>query len=880
MTPVLPVRALEVEIRRALAESSSLVLTAETGSGKTTQVPQILLEGGAIEGEILVLEPRRLAARLVAERVAHEVAERRRSSASAPMRGATAPGGVVGFQTRFERAWSRETRIGFLTEGVYLRRLEREATLAGVGAVILDEFHERSTLADLALGITERIQRGPRPDLKLIVMSATLDAERLAARLGARHLHAEGRCHPVDISFRAAESGVPPWEMAARAMIELLDAGELLGDALVFMPGAEEIDRSVDAIGAALRSRGERAFVTGLHGGMSPQRQDEALRPRSERRVIVATNVAQTSITIDGIRTVIDSGTARVHRHDPRRALDALVLEPISRAAAEQRAGRAGRTAPGRCIRLWSEQDHARRPAFDSPEVLRADLSEPLLTLAALLPGGVSDAERFEWIDPPGTESVALAKTLLLRLGCIDEAGAITEMGRRAAALPLHPRLARAMIEAARLGCVERSAAWCAIAAGRPLVDERDPGSRAALLSLLQKGEAPSDMLVRERLLRTPPSSARVNHAALAEARRACEQLTRLVADSNKAGVRRSDGASRGSTGNTPAIKAPIAGRSTSTDALHGAATEREVALSLLAGFPDFVAWRPDRQKPHALVAGRRKVELDRETLVRGEGFLLALGARAHPRDPSTQLLSLLVPLERAWLEAAMPQRFARPIEERWNPETKAVESIEEVCFDGTPIEMILRPARDLGAAATILARRIALGEVDLPLWDEKVEQWIARVRCVAEWFPQRSLLAYDDEDLAVIRSEIVHGATRASQLADRHCLDAVRGALAHDDAMFVERMAPAEIPLPNGRRLRLTYQPGQPPRGGARIQDLFDLRATPTVAGGRIAVLIEILAPSQRPLQVTSDLPGFFERLYPQIKPELKRRYPKHEWR
>lgn len=849
-SPLLPVRLIAAEICAAIERHPRVILTAETGSGKTTQVPQILLESHAIDGEILVLEPRRLAARLVAQRVAEEIGQRS---------GRTALGGIVGFQTRFERSWSDQTRIGFVTEGIFLRRMERDPLLRGVGAVVLDEFHERSVLADLSLGLVERLQTRDRTDLKMVVMSATLDAERLSARLAAPVLHAEGRHFPVEIVQRPAEANWAPWDQAAHAIIEELDAGRLDGDVLVFMPGAAEIEHSVEAISAALRARGDRAAVLGLHGGMRPQAQDEALRPRAERRVIVATNVAQTSITIDGIRTVIDAGTARVARHDPRRALDALVLEPISRAAADQRAGRAGRTAPGRCVRLWSEQDHARRPAFDAPEVLRSDLADPMLTLAAALPAGFADAARFAWVDAPPPDAIEHARALLLQIGCIDADGTVTAIGRKVAALPLHPRLGRAMVEAERLGCVERTAAWCAIASGRELVDERDPGARSALSALLEKGEAPSDMLVRERMLgpiaggraranaseRSAAARVRGDPAALAETRRTAEQLLRLIG----AGTTRSEDL-------------------------------RAVTCAMLTGFPDFVAYRPDRLKPHALVSGRRKVEIDRDTLVRGDGFMLALSARAHPRDPATQLLTMLAPIERTWLEEAVPDRFARVVEQRWSSSTRAVEEIEQWRFDGIAIDSTARPARNLDHAATILAAQIAEGEVELPQWNEQVEQWIARVRCVAEWFPDRALLRYDEDDLAVIRAEIVHGCTRASQLADRPCLDAVRSALSHDDARFVDRMAPADLPLPNGRRLRLRYQPGQPPRGATRIQDLFDLRETPSVAGGRVAVLLEILAPSQRPLQVTSDLKGFFERLYPQLRPELRRRYPKHEWR
>jgi len=855
-TPDLPIRRHAAAILEALERDPRLVLTAETGSGKSTQMPQILAEralgaGRGVPGEILVLEPRRLAARLLARRVAEEMGG--------------APGELVGWQTRFDRAWSARTRIGFVTEGVFIRRWIADPSLRGVDAVLVDEFHERSILADLALGLARRTQAHQRPELRLVVMSATLDAARLASTLDAACIHAEGRMHPVSIIHRPSAQDLPPWVSAADALDELLDAGTAEGDVLVFMPGVFEIDRTVEAIGERLRRRGDRAFVAGLHGAMTAERQDEALRPRAERRVIVATNVAQTSITIEGVATVIDSGTARVHRHDPRRALDALVLEPISRAAADQRAGRAGRTRPGRCVRLWSEQDHARRPAFDAPEITRSDLAEPLLTVAAAMPGGFAEIERFPWVEVPPRELVEQARSALERLQCIDDVGAVTATGRTAASMPLHPRLARAMIEAATLGCTDRAAAWCAIAASRDFVEERSP---TALLRVLEADDAPSDLTVRERLLgglrgggdgaeravgargrrELPPSapSARVHPGAIDEARRARDQLRRLAPASGAASTRSAEAVTR----------------------------------AMLAGFPEFVAWRPDRERPHAFLAGRRKVEIDRESVVRAAGFVLALEVRADPRDPATQRLSMLTPVDRAWLEAVAPSRFSRIEEERWNPATRAVEAIEELRFDDIPIESTSRPARRLDAAAQILAERIGAGEIELAQWDERVEQWIARVRCVAEWFPDRGLLRYDDEDLMVIRSEIVHGATRASQLADRPCLDAVRQALASDDARFVDRMAPAELPLPSGRRLRLRYQPGQPPRGAARIQDLFDLRETPSVAGGRIAVLLEILAPSQRPLQVTSDLPGFFERLYPQLRPELRRRYPRHEWR
>ena len=816
-----------------MAASPRVVLTAETGSGKTTQVPQILCHSPAVRGQILVLEPRRLAARMTAARVASERGVRL--------------GAEVGYQTRFDGAWSRETRIGFVTEGVFLRRLREEPGLPGVGAVLLDEFHERSILADLSLGLVRRIQSGARPDLRLLVMSATLDAERLATELQAPALRAEGRTFPVEVVHRPAEPGRAAWEQAADALDEALAAGSD-GDALVFMPGAWEIERTVQEISSRRRS-GEALAVLPLHGGMPPEAQDQALRPRRERRVIVATNVAQTSITIEGVRLVIDSGTARVHRRAPARDLDALVLEPISQAAADQRAGRAGRTAPGHCIRLWSRQEHARRAVHDAPEVERVDLSDAMLTLAVLAaregPGVAAAAfESFPWVDAPPTAAVARARECLQALGAIDAAGQPTATGAAMARLPLPPRLARAMVEAGRRGCTGRAAIWCALAAEREVLEERPS---PALLARLRGDDEPGDLVVRERLLESPGRDG--DGGAVAEVRRAATQVARAASAVGGRAPRRDD-----------SLKA--------------------VTISLAAGFPEHVAWRPDGARPHAFLAGRRKVSIHPQSLARGSGFVLALEIRADARDPSTQVLSLLSPLRQEWVEEAFPERFETRVEQRWNPERRAVEEAEERCFDGIPIQATLRPPRRLAAAGQLLAERISAGEVALSQWDERVEQWLARVRCARAWFPEEGLLAYDEQDLAVIRAEIVGERFRASQVEDLPCLDAVRAALGDAGCRLVERVAPAELPLPNGRRLRLRYEPGQPPRGAARIQDLYGLDSSPTVARGRVPVLLEILGPNQRPLQVTSDLAGFWSRLYPQLKPELKRRYPRHEWR
>ena len=826
----LPVRGRAAELAAALARGNRVVLTAETGSGKTTQVPQLLLEAG-LKGQVLVLEPRRLAARLVARRVAEEVGTR--------------PGEAVGWRTRFDAAWSDAVRIGFLTEGVFLRMLLEQPTLPGVAAVVVDEFHERSLQADLAVAAVRRLQDAGRADLKLVVMSATLDAERLADALGAERLHVQGRTHPVSVQHAPPQRGEDLCELAAACAVRL--AEEVAGDVLVFMPGVGEIERTLLALRAHPGAR--QLELRRLHGSMPPGEQDLALQPSDKPRVVVATNVAQTSITVPGVRGVVDSGLARVHRVDARRSLDALRLEPISRAAAEQRAGRAGRIEAGRCVRLWSETDHARRAAFDEPEIARAELSDTALQVAALA-GSVHD---FPWVEQPPAEPWARAVALLQSLHAIDAQGRITDMGRAMSRIPAPPRLAAALQHAAREGCAVRVARWAAIANERDFIRGAD---RSALLACLRDGDPPSDLVARERVLERIagnerlPRGVQLFEESAREAAKAADRLARCV----RRGPR--DDAS-----------APL-------DA---------VSRSMLAGYGDGVVWRPDALRPHLLAGGRRKAILDRDSIVTGAGFLLALQADENPADPATQILSIATPLEESWVRAALPDRFAIDESLQWNAASRAIERIESVRFEGVAIDSTARPprAQDRAEAERLLAAQVQAGTVKLHGWDETVEQWIARVRCVAQWFPERGLLTYTPDDIAVIQMEICAGAHRASEVEDRPCLHAVRDALGHEEARFVDRMAPTELALPGGvRPMRLTYEEGKPPRGSAKIQQLYGLDRTPAVAGGRVPLTLEILGPNMRPLQVTSDLANFWATLYPSIRNELRRRYPRHEWR
>ena len=838
-TDSLPINAFAQEIIQRISRDRTLVLVAETGSGKTTQVPQILLKSGiAGEGRIVVLQPRRLAARAVARRVAFEMGVRE--------------GGLVGYRTRYERVESAETKILFMTDGLFVRLAQGTQDLKGISVVVLDEFHERGISTDLAAGMVRRLQSRRRPDLRVAIMSATLDAARLGEVFGVEPLSVPGRMHPVDIRFlgdvRANEDVI---DRAVNAIVDA--AGNLQGDGLVFMPGRNEIQRTIEALRSRLPSG---AFdVMALHGGQSPEEQDRALNPSDRRKIVVATNVAETSLTIPGIRFVVDSGLARVHRFDPLRDLNALKLEPISQASARQRAGRAGRTAPGVCLRLWSEATQNRRAEFDAPEVHRIDLSEALLGLSVV---GENDPLKFPWIDSPDSSALDRALRVLVGCGAMDTQGRLTLNGRAMAQIPAHPRLARALLEGARRGCAQRAGLWAAF------LSERDPFDRENSESMrrhLETDDRPSDVIARERIFLAwhggKANRMSIDSDAAREVARAADHLS------------------------SAALRAAGDLTQVSRGAQAGNSSDEAIAESFMLGFPDRIAWRLDRHRPHAAMAQRRKVSIDKRSLHEGAGPLLAFEVRQSGGGDTTETtLSMTVALERAWLESTLPHRFANRVEERWEASSQSVEEIEEQLFDDTVIERTVRPSRNLAVASEIIAVRMMEDGLRPDEWEEQIVPWIARTRWVAEIFPQRELLTYSDDDLRILFAEIAAGASRWSQVRGRSCLATVLSALSYEDQTFVQQMAPADIRLPSGYKMKLIYENGQPPRGSAKIQDFYGLDQTPSVAGGRIAVRLEILGPNRRPLQTTADLAGFWRVLYPEIRNELRRRYPRHEWR
>lgn len=843
---MLPIEEIREAMLSSLKEANRLVLTAPTGSGKTTQVPQFLYRSGMIQGQIIVLQPRRLAARMVAQRVASEME--------------TPLGGLVGYQTRHDSKVGPGTVIRFMTEGLFLRMLGSNPRLGGIGAVVLDEFHERNLATDVAIALVKRLQESSREDLRLIVMSATLDAQRVGEYLQCPVLEAHGRTHPVEISYLArrpvaspvagrfqTRAAIAPWELAADALREIVQNGDN-GDVLIFMPGAYEIRRTIEACGA-MAGDGQ---MFPLYSELPAREQDAAMAPANGRKVIVSTNVAETSITIPGIRHVIDSGLARINRFDPRRGINVLEVEPISLASADQRSGRAGRTAPGTCRRLWVEADNKGRPRHPTPEVRRLELSEVVLQILSF---GVQDLERFAWLEPPEPLALEQAIQTLRLIGAVGPDGHPTAIGQRLAGLPMHPRLGRMLLEAQKRRCVNRAALWAAI------ISERD---------ILIRGQ--TNPFAQEIPTGFPMSDFLALEGAFEFAQGVHFDPTRC--------------ASKGVHG--PACRELAKTRQLYLDALDAPRQDHDngieaLAKSLLPAFADHVAIRRNDKNLAAAIVGGRRGELDPQTVARHAGPLLPLEIREIASAGSVRtILSLVTELDEAWIDQVLPGSVTNTTVTIYNAQTMAVEAVQQRSFK----ELILDekplpdPQVDKSLAAQLLAEQVVSGALKLERWDDSVEQWIERTRCVAQWFPEKRLLTYEPDEIRLIIEEICAGATRFKGIKERPCLQAVKDAMPYEDQRLVEQMAPERLALPRGWRMKIEYSAGAAPRGRAKIQDFYGLTETPRVGGGRIKLLLELLAPNMRPVQTTDDLANFWRTLYPTIKKELSRRYPRHEWK
>jgi len=813
----LPILQNAGKILEAARKSRRLIVSSPPGSGKSTQVPQLLLDNGLAKGRIAVLEPRRLAARMLANRVAQE-------------RGGTA-GGEVGYRVRFEDKTGKNTRIVFETEGILLRELVSDPLLSAYSVVILDEFHERHLHCDLALAYCLALQKTKRPDLLVIAMSATLDEAALSRYMApCETIVAQGRVYPVDVSYcDQGTAKLPPWEAAARVcggVLPRLGAGH----SLVFMPGAFEIGRTVSLLSKSPSLSGFE--IHALHGELPPRQQDAALAASNRRKIIVATNIAETSLTIPGVTAVVDCGLAKIARYDGARGINTLFTEKTAASSSEQRAGRAGRTGPGICVRLWTEAENRARPLALAPEILRLDLSETLLTLKAC---GISGFDALDWLDKPRPEEAARASALLLALGAVDKNGKLTKEGNAMSAYPLHPRHARMMLEARRLGCEYECAAIAAVAQGRGIRLETDFSYSIAPAG----GELRSDFA--ELALALEHASSRHSAPALVDAARTAKKLA---------------------PGATPSGKTA------------------EAAQCFLRAFPDRVAALIPGTVARYQLEGGKHAALSPRSAATGAPLICAGEAlESGGRNGVDITLSFATEIKEEWLKAAFPselETMSRPAlqQDMLTPITETL-----TLYRGITVRREVSSAQAGKPSSDLIAEEFISGRQKLSKWDEEVEEWLARVAFLAKACPDFGLEPLSGEDVKLLISEICDGAPSVAAAKNRPVLPALQEWFGWDKSRLLEQHAPLRLQLPTGRKARIRYPQGRTPYLEAKIQDLFGISQTPKIAAGRVALVVHILAPSMRPVQVTSDLKSFWAESYPKLKPQLSRRYPRHKW-
>jgi ATP-dependent helicase HrpB len=832
----------------ALRASPNVVLEAPPGAGKTTRVPGALFDAGLSEGrDVIVLEPRRLAARLAARRVAEERGE--------------SLGETIGYQVRFEEVVGARTRIRFVTEGVLTRRLLSDPALAKVGAVLLDEFHERHLQGDVALAMLRRLQQTTRPDLRIVVMSATLDSGPIASFLGdAPRVRSEGRRFDVAIEYLARPDERPIATLVVEALRGLVDAG-LDGDVLVFLPGAAEIRRCMQAC-EPLATRAS-LLVLPLHGDLSPAEQDRAVARADRRKVILSTNVAETSVTIDGVVAVIDAGLARVASHAAWSGLPVLKVVRVSRASAAQRAGRAGRTRAGRCLRLYTRHDHDTRPEYDVPEVRRLDLAETALELHA---AGVDDLAHFGWFEAPGAASLDAAERLLRMLDAIDTRGALSARGRRMLRFPVHPRLARMLVEAEDRGVAEDACALAALLGERDIVASRRGAglSSQGHVTAVTHERGTSDAtaaLARFDEARRAGFDANVTRAlgldvgAVHQVERARKQLVRALG--------RDQGTKR-------ALIAP------------GDDLDETLRITLLAAWPDRVARRV-RGRDFALVGGGTAT-LAEASEVRDAEFIVAVDAeeRSDPGRVRGATIRAASAIEPEWLLELFDDAVRDDLEARWNAAEERVDVYARLLYHALVIDERRAPqsdAADRVASDALAAAALAKGPGAFLSDPEALDRWLARVGFLAERMPELGLTPVTPTALEGALRAHCEGRRSFAALRDAPWLDAVRGTLTSAQRAALDAHAPERVQLPGGRAVKVHYEPGKAPWIESRLQDFFGMARGPSLAAGRVPLVLHLLAPNHRAVQVTTDLAGFWERHYPSIRRELCRRYPRHAW-
>jgi ATP-dependent helicase HrpB len=840
MTP-LPIDDAIPTILQKLA-ARTLVVVAPPGSGKTTRIPVAISGSGLLSPDypnIVVLEPRRIAARAAAAHVARE-------------RGWSV-GAEVGYHVRFERRFSGATRIRFVTEGILTRQLLADPFLETVGAVVLDEFHERSIHSDLALALLREVRQAVRPELILVVMSATLDAAPVAQFLGnCPIVQAEGRSYPVAVEYRPAEPGASGDHLVTAIRQWAADRASV-GHLLVFLPGAPEINRIKRRLHAFSELNG--FLIVPLHGSLPSAEQDQALGPGHRRKIILSTNIAETSLTIEGVDTVIDSGLARIVRFDDARGLDRWTTGRISRASALQRAGRAGRTGPGRCIRLWSERQQRGLALFDLPEIHRVDLCATVLALHEF---GWNDPAGFPWFESPAPERVASAERMLSFLGAIDgEPRRITPLGQRMLKLPVHPRLARLLLAARDCGRLREGAAVAALLSERDIVI-RDTGSATSRRPVRAAESSPSDILNRLDVLaeaesaRFAPSlrSRGIDPAAARQAAKLRDELAR-----------------RARTGDSTS-----SGRSLSRD-------DEAILKWLLLAYPDRVVKRRGAPRTGVMIGGRG-VRLSNASVLHDPELYLALDAREDRLGGSKEAsvgLASMIRLE--WLQQLQPKLLRREATTVYDAARHRVVQVTRLWYLDLLLNEDASPAPETTETGGVLADALRHRAADFFHDDPRAGRWLARVDFLRRSLPELGWPSFGDSDFAALLDVVCRGKSSLEEARQVDLVRVLHGRLDPDQTRELAQSAPESLLLPSGRRARLTYSSGRPPVLSVKLQDLLGWMQTPRLARGRVPILLDLLGPNGRTVQITDDLRSFWTTTYHQVRKDLRGRYPKHAW-
>ncbi|RAO74943.1 ATP-dependent helicase HrpB [Dyella jiangningensis] len=852
--PSFPITPLLPEIRASLAAHPRLVLEAPPGAGKTTQVPLALLDQPWLgDGKILMLEPRRIAARAAAQFMAQQRGEE--------------VGHTVGYRIRFEARVGKATRVEVVTEGILTRLIQDDPELTGIGAILFDEFHERHLAGDLGAALALDVQGTLRPDLRIVVMSATLDGERIAQWLDAPRISSPGRSFPVKVAYPPARVQESTEHHLARVVRVALQEND--GDVLAFLPGRREIARTQSILEAPLdhpplplgeglgeRVRSERSAsvspnphprplsqrergeieVVALHGELSLAEQQTALSPAEPgtRRVVLATNVAESSVTLPGIRSVVDSGLAREPRFDPHSGFTRLETVNISQASADQRAGRAGRVAEGTAYRLWPQS--RRLDPSRTAEIVQAELSGLALELAAW---GITAGSGVElpWLDAPPAGALAQGRDLLTQLGALATDGRITALGREMLELGATPRLGAAALRAAT-------------------------ELRALVADLLALMEARSPL--RGEQARTDDFRARVN-------------ALHAWRDRHTAGAR--TGADAGALAAIEQASKGWRRRLDVRSAASGVPDSHAVGDLLLHAFPDRVARRDDGNPLRYTLANGRGARLHESTALHGEPWLVALDLRFEARD---SLILAAAPIDPRVLERDYPAQFRRERVLRWNEERQAVEAFEEQRYAAIVLDRRSVPVKPEDALPALLAAVRAKG-IDVLPWSEHAHRLRARMQALRAWMPELGLPDVSDAALLDTLDDwlapYLNGKRSLGALGADELSQALGSLFDYEQRRQLDAQVPESLTVPSGMNRRLDYAEGEPPVLAVKLQELFGLADTPRIANGRIPVTLHLLSPAGRPIQVTQDLKGFWERTYPEVKKELKGRYPRHPW-